>query len=90
MSLHGAARHWEDPSVIGINKRKPHVPLRSFPDAAAALEHYRLRSGETLCPCHAAACAPGAAHVPLRLAAGGPRLQRGRRQSAAAHRRSEP
>ncbi|PRW56286.1 Beta-galactosidase isoform A [Chlorella sorokiniana] len=44
MSLQGAARHWEDPSVIAINKRKPHVPLRSFTAPAQAFDHFALRS----------------------------------------------
>ena len=47
MSLQGAARHWEDPSVIGINKRKPHVPLRSFTAPGQAFDH-ALCSGEPL------------------------------------------
>lgn len=36
---------WENPSVIGINKRAAHAPLRSFANPKQALDHYRLRAG---------------------------------------------
>ena len=41
-----AARDWENPAVIGINKRRAHVPLRSFTAPEQALSHYLLRSGK--------------------------------------------
>lgn len=44
-----AGRLWEDPSVIGINKRRAHVPLRSHTAPEQALRHYALRSGAPAC-----------------------------------------
>ena len=35
---------WENPSVIGVNKRLAHVPLRSFTAPEQALLYYRLLS----------------------------------------------
>lgn len=35
-------RDWENPSIFAVNKRKPHVPLRSFTDPAQAFRHFRL------------------------------------------------
>lgn len=31
---------WEDPGCTGINRRAAHAPLRSFPDADAALRYF--------------------------------------------------
>ncbi len=33
---------WENPSIIGVNKRKAHVPLRSFTDRRQAFRYFRL------------------------------------------------
>lgn len=63
------ARDWENPAVIGINKRRPHVPLRSFTASEQAVQHYRLRSGKFDGPpdfvrsCRAALRAPPIAAV---------------------------
>ncbi|MGE5224609.1 MAG: sugar-binding domain-containing protein, partial [Omnitrophica WOR_2 bacterium] len=35
---------WEDPQVVGINRRRGHTPLGAYPDAAAALTGDRLTS----------------------------------------------
>lgn len=35
-----APADWENPAVIGINKRKAHVPLRSFLDSKSATDYY--------------------------------------------------
>lgn len=40
----GEPHDWENPAVVGINKRKAHVPLRSYTSASQAAEHYRLAS----------------------------------------------
>lgn len=37
---------WENPAISGLNKRSPHVPLRSYPNVAIALEYYRRPLGE--------------------------------------------
>lgn len=53
-ALRSAARDWENPEVIGINKRRSHVPLRSFTTSEQVFDHYRLRSGMvglTVGPC---------------------------------------
>ncbi|KAL4457400.1 hypothetical protein ABPG75_012265 [Micractinium tetrahymenae] len=44
------AADWENPSVIGINKRAAHAPLRSFTSPSQAAEHFRLRSGASTSP----------------------------------------
>jgi len=36
----GGRPFWQDPTVSGINRRSAHAPLRSFPSAAAAVQHY--------------------------------------------------
>ena len=38
------ARDWENPAVVGINKRKAHVTLRSFTQPQQAFSHYRLEA----------------------------------------------
>ena len=45
------ARDWEDPSVIGRNKRRAHVPLRSFPDQESALKYFTDNSSDQLSSC---------------------------------------
>ena len=35
---------WENPAIIGINKRLAHAPLRSFTAPEQALQYYRLLS----------------------------------------------
>lgn len=42
------ARDWENPSVISRNKRRAHVPLRSFPDQESALKYFTENSGDRL------------------------------------------
>ena len=37
-------RDWENPLVVGINKRPGHVPLGAYPDAAAAMDGDRKAS----------------------------------------------
>ncbi len=32
---------WEDPSTVAVNLRSPHVPLRSHPTLASAIQYYR-------------------------------------------------
>ena len=39
------ARDWENPAVVGISKRRAHVPLRSFTAPGQAFDHYRLSTG---------------------------------------------
>jgi len=41
---------WENPAVVGINKRKPHSTLRSFTDPLQAFQHYRLASEHRTSP----------------------------------------
>lgn len=48
-NMAGRAADWENPSVIGINKRAAHAPLRSFSSPSQAADHYRLRSGSPAC-----------------------------------------
>jgi hypothetical protein len=36
-----AVPDWENPSVLGINKRGPHVPLKSFPTLRSATQNGR-------------------------------------------------
>lgn len=52
---------WQDPTVFGRNKLRPHVPLRAFDDATKALHYYThltpLPDVETAPPCHAATAA---------------------------------
>ena len=35
---------WENPAVFGVNKRKAHVPLRSYSTPDQVFAHYRLLS----------------------------------------------
>lgn len=60
-------RDWENPAVVEINKRRSHVPLRSFTTPEQVFDHYRLHSGEFCCPLdpwmggwRGSAAAPGA------------------------------
>ena len=41
---------WENPAVFGINKRSPHVTLRSFTSKDQVFEHYRLLSEQATSP----------------------------------------
>jgi beta-galactosidase len=41
---------WENPAIFGINKLKPHVPLRSYTDPSQAFCHYRLVSDDLPSP----------------------------------------
>ena len=45
------ARDWENPSVISRNKRRAHVPLRSFPDPESALKYFTEESADRLTQC---------------------------------------
>ncbi|KAK9848754.1 hypothetical protein WJX84_010455, partial [Apatococcus fuscideae] len=45
------ARDWENPSVISRNKRRAHVPLRSFPDQDSALKYFTDESSDRLSQC---------------------------------------
>ena len=41
---------WENPAVYNINKRKPHVPLRSFTDISQIYEFYDLTTPDPRLP----------------------------------------
>ena len=49
-TIDGGPRDWENPCVVGINKRRAHVPLRSFPSAAEAFRHYELPASTPTAP----------------------------------------
>ncbi len=42
------ANDWENPAVFGRNKRRAHVPLRSFGDPDSALQYFTGESKESL------------------------------------------
>lgn len=53
--------YWQDPTVFGRNKLRPHVPLRAFDNATKALHYYTrltpLPDVQDAPPCHAATAA---------------------------------
>lgn len=53
------AEDWQDPTVFGRNKLRPHVPLRAFDDATKALHYYTHLTPlpDDGSPCHAATAA---------------------------------
>jgi hypothetical protein len=44
MSTSHAITDWQNPQVLGINKRKAHAQLRSFTSDEQAFQHFQLRS----------------------------------------------
>jgi hypothetical protein len=38
---------WENPQCLGINKRAPHVPLKSFPTLRAAMQHAKQQQASS-------------------------------------------
>ena len=41
---HLSGKIWENPGILGINKRAAHVQLRSFTSLNQISEHYQLKS----------------------------------------------
>eukprot|EP00887_Chlorella_sp_A99_P002901 scaffold6.g2901.t1 len=48
--VQAAPRDWENPAVVGINRRRAHVPLRSYTSPAQAAEHFALAADASPSP----------------------------------------